>query len=145
MRRRKERWSRLVGRVGSASYELLVAEVRGIADELAQSGRRLGRLAAIAGLAFGVFFWGLGALLTAAVAGMSLLLPLWAAALLIAVVLFVLSTVLCFVVRARVRALETPLAAVNRRVDEHLDWWQREVVGETPPTAASATKPEELL
>lgn len=134
----RDSWATVVSRVGGASLDLLGAELRALEGELAETGRRLARLAAIAGLAFGLSFWGLGVALTAAVAGVATRLPLWLAALVVALVLFLAGGMLLLWARSRLRAIESPVVTVRRRVEDHVGWWQSEVKDSASPDGARA-------
>ena len=148
MERDREGWGALLARVAGASAELLGAEARGLHGELSRSAKRVGRLAALAGLAFGVAFWGIGVLLTAAVTAAAIWLPLWGAALSVAAVLFVIAGILAAVLRSRWRQLDGPIATVGQRFDDHLAWWQSEVMGDArsePGVRVAEDEPRELL
>lgn len=78
--------------------ELRLAQV-----ELAEKGRRAGIGAGMFGGAGVVALYGVAGLLTAAVLGLSYVLPPWLAALLVGVVLLVIAGVLALVGRGKVR------------------------------------------
>ncbi|GGS32900.1 MULTISPECIES: phage holin family protein [Actinokineospora] len=87
----------LISRVGDQVSRLVRDELALAKAELRQKGKRLGAGAALGGAA-GVLAWfGLGALLVAAGAALALVLPVWAAALIVGAVLLLAAGVLAAV------------------------------------------------
>ena len=103
---------------------LLEAEVDQLRFDLVQNWRRFLVVVLLASVVFGIVFWAIGALLFAAGAGLANVLPLWAAALTVALGLLALALILFWVVRVRARRLESPVGTVKRRVGSHLAFWQ---------------------
>ena len=116
--------SGLGGALARSASALLEAEVDQLRFDLAQNWRRFLGLVLLAALVFGVVFWALGALLFAAGASLANVLPLWAAALVVAAGLLALALILLWIVRVRARRLESPVGTVRRRVGSHLAFWQ---------------------
>ena len=116
--------SGLGGALARSAAALLEAEVDQLRFDLAQNWRRFLVVVLLASLVFGIVFWALGALLFAAGAGLAKVLPLWAAALTVALGLLALALILFWVVRVRARRLESPVGTVKRRVGSHLAFWQ---------------------
>ncbi len=129
--------SGLGGALARAVVALLEAEVDRLRFDLRENWGRLFRLALLAGLAFGVIFWALGAVLFAAGALLATVLPVWAAALVLAGALLLSGYVLLLVARSRARRLESPVDTVRRRVGNHVAFWQ-ELVADAPAPAAEA-------
>ncbi len=100
--------------------ELAMIELKGKATK---AGVALGVLAA--GLLVAVF--ALATLISAAVLGLAIVLPAWAAALVVAVALLVIAAVLLMIGRARLRAA-SPLAPTGalQAVKEDIGWIQHE-------------------
>lgn len=100
--------------------ELAMIELKGKATK---AGVALGVLAA--GLLVAVF--ALATLIGAAVLGLAIVLPAWAAALVVAVALLVIAAVLLMIGRARLRAA-SPLAPTRalQAVKEDIGWIQHE-------------------
>lgn len=116
--------SGLGGALARSAAALLEAEVDQLRFDLAQNWRRFLIVVLLASLVFGIVFWALGALLFAAGAGLANVLPLWAAALAVALGLLALALILFWIVRVRARRLESPVGTVKRRVGSHLAFWQ---------------------
>lgn len=121
--------SALGSALARSAAALIEAEVEQLRFDVARNWGRLLRLVLLAGLVFGVAFWALGALLFAAGAGLSSVLPVWAAALVVGGVLVALALILLWIARAQARRLESPTATVKRRVGSHLAFW-RELLDE---------------
>ncbi len=109
--------------LGSSVTSLLHAEVHALGEELGETGYAFGRVAIRIAILATFVFWSVAVLLYAAVAGLSLWLPAWAGALIVAVILMVVTWILYLGVRRQVSELEMPIAIVRRRVDDHLEFW----------------------
>lgn len=116
--------SGLGGSLARSAAALFEAEVEHLRFDLLRNWARFLRLVLLAALVFSVVFWALGALIFAAGAGLANVLPVWAAALAVAAGLVVAALMLCWVIRARARRLESPLGTVRRRVGSHLAFWR---------------------
>ncbi len=112
------------GSLARSGAALIEAEVEQLRFDLGQSWARVVRLALLWGIVVGVAFWGVGALLFAAGAGLALVLPVWAAALVVAGALGVATVVLLVAVRRQLRRLESPARTVRRRVGSHFAFWR---------------------
>ncbi|MEV6116827.1 phage holin family protein [Streptomyces sp. NPDC052109] len=113
----------LVGRAAEQLSLLLRQEVALAKEELAEKGRRAGRGGGLLGAAGAVGYVGLMALAAAATAALCSVLPVWAAALIVAGVLFAVAAVLAATGRAQLRraappAPEEALGSVRADVDE---------------------------
>ncbi|MFI5956662.1 phage holin family protein [Cryptosporangium sp. NPDC051539] len=84
----------LVTRLSDQVTTLVRDELRLAQLELTQKGKKAGIGAGMFGGAGVVALYGVGALVTAAIAGLAVVLPVWASALIIAVVLFAVAGVL---------------------------------------------------
>jgi hypothetical protein len=122
-------WGDLLGSIGRSTVDLLGAEVEGARAELWEVARRAAAAAVVGLAAVALAFWALGAATAAAIAGLTVWLPVWGAALVLFGALGVVAFVLALVTRARIRRLEGPASIVRRRVDDHLEFWRTEVLG----------------
>jgi hypothetical protein len=113
----------LVGQATAQLSTLMRQEVALAKEELAEKGRRAGRGGGLLGAAGAVAYAGLLVLSGAGVAALSLVLPVWAAALIVTGVLFVIAAVLAATGRAQLRRASPPtperaLGSVRADVEE---------------------------
>ena len=98
----------LVGRATEQLSRLLRQEAALAKEELAEKGRRAGRGGGLLGAAGAVGYVGLIVLAGAATAALSLTLPVWAAALIVAAVFFAVAGLLAATGRAQLRRAAPP-------------------------------------
>lgn len=113
----------LVGQASEQLSRLVRQEVALAKEELAEKGRRAGRGGGLLGAAGAVGYAGLLALAATAAAALSLVLPVWAAALIVTAVLFALAGLLAATGRAQLRRAAPPtpeeaLGSVRADVEE---------------------------
>ncbi|MEV5796176.1 phage holin family protein [Streptomyces collinus] len=113
----------LVGRATEQLSLLLRQEVALAKEELTEKGRRAGRGGGLLGASGAVGYVGLIVLAGAATAALSLALPVWAAALIVAAVYFAVAGLLAVAGRAQLRRAAPPtpeetLSSVRADVDE---------------------------
>ena len=99
----------LVSRLSAQVSELVRAELALARSELKTKGARFGVGAGLAGGAGLLAVGGLLALLVAAIAALALVLPVWAAALLVGVVLLIIAGVLALLGRRQVQKAMPPV------------------------------------
>ncbi|MEU1041265.1 phage holin family protein [Streptomyces sp. NPDC005551] len=113
----------LVGQATEQLSQLVRQELHLAKEELAEKGRRAGRGGGMIGAAGAVGYVGLMALAGTGVAALSLVLPVWAAALIVTAVLLAIAAVLAVMGRGQLRQATPPtpekaLDSVKADVDE---------------------------
>ena len=99
----------LVTRLSTQISELVRGELALAKAELAQKGKRAGIGAGLAGAAGVLALYGLGALITTVIAALALVLPVWAAALIVAVVIFIVAGVLGLLGKNQIQRAAPPV------------------------------------
>jgi len=123
-------WTELLRSLGDSLIGVAGAEAAALKGDLRASGRQLLVVLALAATAAFFFFWVTGAAGFVLFQVLTLWLPRWGAAAIVFAVLLLLALILALVTRQRVRAIELPVETVRRHIDDHVVWWQSEVVGE---------------
>jgi uncharacterized membrane protein YqjE len=100
--------SQLVSRLTTQLSELVRDELELAKAELAEKGKRAGAGAGIAGAGVVLAWFAVGALVTAAIAGLAVVLPVWLAALIVAAVLLIVAGVLALVAKAKIARAAPP-------------------------------------
>lgn len=126
-------WGELLGRIGRSAVELWRAELKALGGELGEGGRVLLRAVLLVAIAGFLAFWALGLVLTASLAALSLVLPLWGSALVLLAVVLLAAYLLWRAASARFAQLESPVETVKRRVSDHVDWWQDQLMHDEEP------------
>lgn len=131
MRHRDGGWRGAISGVANALTDLFRAEIDELASELRESRRKLVRVLVLAIGALFLAFWWLAILLFSAIEIVGLWLPRWGAALSVAGALTLGLLILWLVLRSAVGRLDSPVETVQRRVENHLLWWN-ETLGRDP-------------
>ena len=129
-----ESWRDTFRALGEALIEVLRAEAAVIGETWQRSGRELGKVLAVVGVAGYLGLICLPTLLLAAlVSGLmdGLGWPLWGAALavagVVALVIFILARV---VVHLMTHRFESPVTTVQHRLADHRAWWSERVLSD---------------
>ena len=99
----------LVKRLSTQVSELVRGELELARSELAAKGKRAGTGAGLAGAGGVIALYGVGALIAAAIAALSLVLDVWLAALIVGVVLLIVAGILALVGRNQIKKAVPPV------------------------------------
>ena len=116
-------WINLLRNLNGSLLAVWRAEIGALIDDLTASGRRLRGALLLLALAGSLLVLLIGTLVFAAIAALSLVMPLWGAALTVAGVLGLAVAIVAGIAVSRLKSLESPAHTVRRRLDDHLDWW----------------------
>jgi membrane protein implicated in regulation of membrane protease activity len=89
--------------------------------ELKESAKHAGVGAGLIGASGLMAVFGLAALITAAIAGLALVLPVWASALIVAVVLFIIAAVAALISKSQAKKVPPPLKVTTESVKKDID------------------------
>ena len=117
-------WLSLLRGARASLLDVIRAEIDAIGKDLTTSAKRLGTALLLLFFALGVALFALGALAFAAIAALALVVPPWAAALIVCGILLLISSLLLTLGMRGLRDLESPAETVKRRVNNHVDWWR---------------------
>ena len=99
----------LVTRLSAQISELVRGELALAKAELAEKGKRAGIGAGLAGAAGVLALYGVGALVATVIAALALFLPVWAAALIVAVVIFIVAGILGLLGKNQIQRATPPV------------------------------------
>jgi len=125
-------WSTAFRGLGDALLEVLRAELGTLREDLARSGRHLGAALGLLGAVLVILFWWLGLLIALLVAVAALWLQLWAAMLVVLLLFTAAAALLAWLGMRRLRQVENPVETVRRHVDDHLEWWENNLLRDRP-------------
>ena len=120
----RQSWSETFRALGTAVLGLLKAEIEALEQDLARSGKNAALGIALFAAAGAAGFWTLGVATYFLIHLLALWLPLWAAALVVTLVLAGAAAGLAFAGVKKLEKFENPLTTARRRLDDHIDWWQ---------------------
>ena len=132
-------WIDMFRSLGESLLEVLRAELQTLQEDLTRSGRHLGVALGFLGVALILLFWLLGLLITLFVALLCIWLQVWAS-ILIVLLLFAAGTgLLVWLGLKEMRKAENPVETFRRHADDHLDWWQNNLLRENRPLDVEST------
>jgi hypothetical protein len=117
-------WIELFRSLGEALLEVWRAELATLQEDFQRSGRHLALALGLLGAALVLLFWIVGLLLFVLIAVLHIWLPWWGASLAVFLLFAGAASLLVLLGVRRLRKVESPIATVQRRMDNHLDWWQ---------------------
>ena len=136
------RWLELLSGLGRALLELLSAELAAVADDLRGTRRELVRVLLVVGAAAAAALLAFAFLSVALVAGLSRVMPLWAAAASVGLVYGVAAAAMAVHARQRLRALEPPTDTVLRHWQDQTEWFRSQVLDAPAPVVAGQVAEE---
>ncbi|BBY49616.1 membrane protein [Mycolicibacterium arabiense] len=110
----------LVSDLSAQTSRLVRDEMRLATAELKESAKHAGVGAGLIGASGLMAVFGVAALVTAAIAGLALVLPVWASALIVAVVLFVIAAVAALISKAQAKKVPPPLQVSTESVKKDI-------------------------
>ena len=139
MTQRRASWGEVLRALGEAFVEVLRAEMALLAEQWKEAGMLVGIAVALGGAVFFSMFWLCGLLVLAGVDLVRRLTEwqLWQASLLVAGLLSLIMLVALGVAWLLVRRLKSPVAAFGERVNDHVAWWQDQILEGEPRLAES--------
>ena len=121
-------WGDLIRSLGEAFGKLLSSEVSELMADLERSRRRFVAALILACAAMFMLFWAVGATAVVAFEALSTLMERWLAALFVLVLLLAIGAALAALAVRRFRSIERPMATAQRRLTDHLEWWQQSIL-----------------
>ena len=129
----RESWSETFRALGAAVLALFKAEIEALERELARSGKSLALGLGLFAAAAALGFWTLGVATYFVIQLLAVWLPLWAASLVVTLLFAAVTGGLVFAGIKKLERLENPLSTARRRLDDHIDWWQNDLLTPAPP------------
>lgn len=133
------RWRELLASLGESLLEVAEAEVTALKVDLRASGRDFGIAIGLLLAAAVLVFWVVGAVGWVLYQVALIWLPGWGAALIVLGVLVMVALVLIAAGKRRLSRLEAPVDTVRRRVEDHKEWWQNNLLADV-----SADEPTQI-
>lgn len=124
----RQRWSEIFRALGSAVLGLLKAELEALERDLARSGKNAAWGVGLFAAAGAVAFWTLGVGTYFVIQLLAVWLPLWGAALAVTLLLAAVGGALAWAGLKKLERFENPLGTARRRLDDHIEWWQGELL-----------------
>ncbi len=141
MGKRIDSWIALFQSLRDAFVGVMEAEVQSLRLDFELTKRHIGQAIGFAVLAVFVCFWVIGVFVLLLVQVAGIWLPNWAASLVVLAFLSLCGMGLVAAARERLRRIEAPKAMIRRHVQEHMDWWEEEVL---PGSDGAESRPDSL-
>jgi hypothetical protein len=126
-------WIDMFRSLGESLLEVVRAELQTLQEDLTRSGRHFGVALGFLGVALILLFWLLGLLITLFIAVLYIWLELWAATLIVLLLFTAGTSFLVWRGLKEIRKAENPVTTFRRHADDHLDWWQNNLLRENRP------------
>lgn len=124
----RQRWSEIFRALGSSVLGLLKAELEALERDLARSGKNAAWGVGLFAAAGAFAFWTLGVGTYFVIQLLAVWLPLWGAALAVTLLLAAVGGALAWAGLKKLERFENPLGTARRRLDDHIEWWQGELL-----------------
>lgn len=121
-------WGELIRSLGEAFKVLLSSEVAALKADLERSRRRFFVALVLAAGAVFMLFWAVGASAVVAFEALSTAMERWLAALIVLFSLIAVGGALAALAVQKFRSIERPMATAQRRLSDHVEWWQEKVL-----------------
>lgn len=121
------RWGELLSALGRSAVVMARSEATALGEDLAGSGKTLGKALVVALCCLFALFWALGALILLAVELLTIYLPRWGAVAVALGLLLVVALALGLVAWRLIARLETPKDMVRRRLANQQSWWSTRI------------------
>lgn len=129
--------------LGRAFGDVLSAELGALKEDFARDGKNLGIGVGLVVAAAALAAWSLCLVTALAVAVLAIWLPVWGAILVVLGVAVLVIAGLALVARRYFGRLEGPTNTIQRRWEDHRQWWNDRVLAEPPPRPALDREREE--
>jgi hypothetical protein len=126
--KRISNWVELIQSLREAFLGVVQAEARSLRLDFELSKRQLVRAIGLAVCAIFVGFWAVGVIVYLLIQVAGLWLPPWAATLVVLAFLLIVGMALVTGARGNLRRIEAPKELIRRHVQEHVDWWEDEIL-----------------
>jgi Zn-dependent protease with chaperone function len=132
-------WIDMFRSLGESLLEVVRAELQTLQEDLTRSGRHLGMALSFLGVALILLFWLLGLLITLFIALLCIWLQFWASTLIVLLLFTAGTGFLVWRGLKEMRKVESPVETFRRHADDHLDWWQNNLLRENRPLDVEPT------
>lgn len=137
----RESWTELFRGLGQAVLGLIQAELGAVEEDVSRWTKEVAIGAALLAGAGAFGFWTVGVLTYFLIHLLAIWLPLWGAALVVTAIFALVAGLLAWIGVRKFQRYENPLAAARDRFDDHLEWWQHDVLGPGEPRPSPVYPP----